>query len=64
MTSEKVSGMSKTAERVILKGDGSFDTLVSRLWEKLKVFWTHKKSGYLMEPIRVKDDLRKVIRDV
>ena len=42
MTSKKASGMSKTAQKGILKEDGSLDTLFSRLWEKFKVFQTLK----------------------
>ena len=45
-----------------LKRGGSLDALFSRLWEKFKVFLTPKKSGYIMEPIGVKDDLRRGIR--
>ena len=40
------------------------DALFSSLWEKFKVFWTPKRSGYLMEPIGVKDDLRIGVRNV
>ena len=47
----RVSGTCKTAKKVILKGDGSFGALFSRLWKKFKVVWTPKKLGYLMEPI-------------
>ena len=59
MTSEGASGTSKTAKNVIFKGDGSLDAFFSRLWEKFNVFCTPKESGYLMEPIEVKDDLRR-----
>ena len=54
--------MTKTAKKVIFKGDGSLDALISNLCEKFKVFWTLQESGYLMEPTGVKDDLRKGFR--
>ena len=43
----------QNSQKVILKGYGSLDVLFSRLWEKFKMFWTPKESGYLMEPIGV-----------
>ena len=46
-----------------LKRDRNLDTFSSRLSYKFKVFSTFKESGYLMEPLGVKDDLRG-IRDV
>ena len=64
MTSEGASGTSKTAKTVILKGDGSLDKLFSRLSEKFKVLWNPKESGYLKEPIGVKGDHRKGVRNV
>ena len=64
MTSDEASKTPKMAKKVILKGDGSLDTLFSRLWEKFKVFWTPKVSGYLIETIGVKDDLRRGVRNV
>ena len=64
MTLEEASRTSKTTKKVIIKGGGSLDGLFSRFWDKFKVFWTPKKSGYLTEPIGVKDDLRRGIRDV
>ena len=64
MTSEGESGISKTAKNVILKGDRSFDAFVSRLCEKFKMFWTPKESWYLKEPIGVKYDLIKGLRNV
>ena len=63
MTSEKASAMSKTAKKEILKGDGSLEAFFSRLLEKFKVCWTPKRSGYQMETIGVKDDLRRGIRN-
>ena len=51
MTFEEASGTFKTIKNVILKGDRNRDVFSLRLWEKFKVFWTPKKSGYLMEPI-------------
>ena len=59
MTTEGALGMSKTAKNVIFNGDGSLDAFYFRLWEKFNVFWTPKESGYLTEPIEVKDDLRR-----
>ena len=64
MTKQEVSGTSKTAKKVNLKGEGSLDAYFSRLWEKFKVFSTPKKSGYLMEQIGVNDDVRRGIRNV
>ena len=42
----------KTGKLVIFRGDGSLDSLFTRLWERLKLLWTSHMSGYLMEPIR------------
>ena len=56
--------MCKTAEKVILKGDRSLDALFSRLQEKFKVYLTPKRSVYLMEPIEVKYDLLRGIKNV
>ena len=63
MTLEESSGTVKTAKKVIIKGDTSFDTLFSRQLEKFKVFWASKEVGYLLEPNGVKDDVIKGIRD-
>ena len=54
----------QTRQKVNLKGDQSLDTLYSKLWEKIKVLWTPKESGYLMEPIEVKDELRRGVNNI
>ena len=53
-----------TAKRVIFKGDGSLDSLFSRLCERLKLFWTFHMSGYLMEPFRDIEDIKGAVRNV
>ena len=60
MISDEASRTSKSAKKLILKGDRSLDALFSRYCKKFKVFWTPKEPGYLMEQIGVKDDLRNV----
>ena len=42
----------------------SLDAVFSKLCEKFIVVWTLQEPGYLMEPIGVKDGLRKGVRDV
>ena len=64
MTPEEPSRTSKTVKKGVLKGDRSLDALLSRLGEKFKVFWTPKELGYLMEPIGVKDDFKKGVRNI
>ena len=54
----------KTAKRMIVKGDSSLDALFSRLWERLKLFWTSHMSGYLEEPIRDNEDFKEGVRNV
>ena len=45
---------------MIFKGDGSLDSLFSRLFERLKLFWTSYMSGYLMEPFRDIEDIKEL----
>ena len=66
-TSKEPSGTSKSAKTpkwVIFKGDGNLDALFSRLWERLKLFWTSHMSGYLMEPIRDNEDFPGLVRNI
>ena len=37
---------------------------LSRLWERLKLFWTSHMSGYHMEPIRDNKDFKGAVRNV
>ena len=57
-------GTSKTAKKVNFKGDNSLGAFFSRLLEKFYVFWTPKESGYLMESIGVKDNLRRGVKNI
>ena len=54
----------KTAKKVFFQGDGSLDAFYSRILEKIYVFWTPKESRYIMEPIGVKDDLRRGVKNI
>ena len=68
-TSKGPSGTAKRerknrAKRVIFKGDGSLDTLFSRLLETLKLFLTSDMSGYLREPIRDIEDFKGNVMNV
>ena len=54
----------RNVQRVIFKGDGRLDALLSRLWEGLQVLWTFHMSGYLMKPVRnYFEDLKKAVRN-
>ena len=48
MTSEETLGISKTAQNVIFKVDGSLDAFFSKLGEKFLVVWTLQELGYLI----------------
>ena len=50
--------------KVILKGDGSLDGSNSKLVERFKVLWTPQVSGYQMEPLGAKDNLKGGVRNV
>ena len=54
-TAKKLSGVFKRA-KICQMGDfqrrRQSSHTFSRLWERLKLFWTSHTAGYLMEPIR------------
>ena len=54
----------KTAVSVIFKGDCSLDAIFSRLWERLKLFWTSHVSWYLLEPIKDIDGFKGAVRNI
>ena len=54
----------QNGKKGVLKGDRSLDALFSRLRDKFKVFWTPKESGYLMEPIGIKNYLRRGVKNI
>ena len=66
-TSKQPSGKfqtTKSSKMVIFKGDGSLDSLLSRLLERHKLFWTSHMSGYLIEPNRDNENFKGAVRNV